>query len=393
MRYLKWWFSPILIVAGAAIIYIFLTQPVTVLLNGTPRQVSSFAVTTADILASAGIPLTNGDLVRPALNDWVLSNTPVTVDQASNYTIEVEQSTVAMINTDQHPANLLQDVGIRIFPGDQIIADGLPWPVQSALPYKTNHTVQIRRGQDQAADPSATSRTVGQALALRGLAPQGLDKLSSEAEPYSAGTEQIPERIVDQLEITQKSLPYNFVTQLDSNLEIDSSKVTQVGSYGLALQLNRTRYVNDTAGETRLESETIIKPPVDEITGVGTKTTIKTLDVGGTTIEYYRALSLYATSYSPCRSGTPECHSGTASGAPAAKGIVAVVSRWYPYMAGARVYIPGYGFAVVGDLGGGIPGKYWIDLAYSDDDFVSWHSYVTVYFLTPVPDNPLYVLN
>jgi hypothetical protein len=44
-------------------------------------------------------------------------------------------------------------------------------------------------------------------------------------------------------------------------------------------------------------------------------------------------------------------------------------------------------------VGGGFPdGRLWIDLAYSDDDWVAWHGYVTVYFLTPVPANILYVL-
>ena len=104
-------------------------------------------------------------------------------------------------------------------------------------------------------------------------------------------------------------------------------------------------------------------------------------------------LSLYATSYSPCRSGGSKCSSGTASGEPARKGIVAVIPSWYAYMSGQQVYIPGYGYGIIGDTGGGIPGTNWIDLGYNDDDYVSWHSWVTVYFLTPVPANILYTLN
>jgi hypothetical protein len=41
----------------------------------------------------------------------------------------------------------------------------------------------------------------------------------------------------------------------------------------------------------------------------------------------------------------------------------------------------------VADTGGGIPGKYWIDLGYSEEDFVNWHQTVTVYFLNPAPPN------
>ena len=42
--------------------------------------------------------------------------------------------------------------------------------------------------------------------------------------------------------------------------------------------------------------------------------------------------------------------------------------------------------------GGGFPGKYWIDLAYTDDAYVPWSSYVTIYFLTPVPKTIPWIL-
>lgn len=55
-------------------------------------------------------------------------------------------------------------------------------------------------------------------------------------------------------------------------------------------------------------------------------------------------------------------------------------------MAGQQVYVPGYGHGVIGDSGGGgIPGRYWIDLAYDDENYVGWHHWTTLYFLTPVP--------
>ena len=50
-----------------------------------------------------------------------------------------------------------------------------------------------------------------------------------------------------------------------------------------------------------------------------------------------------------------------------------------------NMYIPGYGKAVAADIGGGVIGR-WIDLGYSDNDYVPWHSWVTVYFLWPPPD-------
>ncbi len=69
-----------------------------------------------------------------------------------------------------------------------------------------------------------------------------------------------------------------------------------------------------------------------------------------------------------------------------------MTGQWYYYSGFDQVYVPGYGTATIGDTGGGIPGRYWIDLGYSEEDYVSWHQYVTVYFLTPVPDRIMWVL-
>jgi hypothetical protein len=74
------------------------------------------------------------------------------------------------------------------------------------------------------------------------------------------------------------------------------------------------------------------------------------------------------------------------------KGIVALRYSWYLNMGGQQLYVPGYGYATVGDVCGGCVGKPWIDLGYDEDNYQPWSSWVTVYFLTPVPANILYTL-
>jgi hypothetical protein len=76
----------------------------------------------------------------------------------------------------------------------------------------------------------------------------------------------------------------------------------------------------------------------------------------------------------------------------AQKGVIGVIRSWWRYMNGDPVYVPGYGRAIISDIGAGINGRYWIDLAYGDDDYVPWHSWVTLYFLTPVPPTIMYIL-
>jgi 3D (Asp-Asp-Asp) domain-containing protein len=69
------------------------------------------------------------------------------------------------------------------------------------------------------------------------------------------------------------------------------------------------------------------------------------------------------------------------------KGVIGVTRDWYRLFAMDQIYVPGYGIGTVADVGGGIPGSYWIDLGYSDADWVPWYGSVTIYFLTPVPAN------
>jgi len=86
------------------------------------------------------------------------------------------------------------------------------------------------------------------------------------------------------------------------------------------------------------------------------------------------------------------CSSGTSSGATVQRGVVGLRYSWYLQLQGQRLFIPGYGFASVEDVCGGCVGKPWIDLGYSDNDYEQWSSWVTVYFLTPVPANVNFVL-
>jgi 3D (Asp-Asp-Asp) domain-containing protein len=62
------------------------------------------------------------------------------------------------------------------------------------------------------------------------------------------------------------------------------------------------------------------------------------------------------------------------------RGIVAVDPAVIPL--GTRLYVPGYGFAVAADTGGGIIGNM-IDLGFPDGVPSDWHtSWVDVYILT-----------
>ena len=56
------------------------------------------------------------------------------------------------------------------------------------------------------------------------------------------------------------------------------------------------------------------------------------------------------------------------------------------------MYVPGYGLGLMADTGGPRSSPYWIDLGYSDEDYVPWSRYIDVYLLAPVPAEVDYLL-
>ena len=240
---------------------------------------------------------------------------------------------------------------------------------------------------------ASSAQTVSEALAEAGIPLIGLDySVPAEDEPIPADGQIRIVRVTESLQLAQKLLPFEIELQASADVPLDQTQILQPGEPGLTVQRIRIRYEDGKEISRVTEDETLVRPPKTRILAYGTRVEVKTTTVDGVQIEYWRAVQMYATSYSPCRSGTDECHSGTSSGKSLQKGMVGLRQSWYLAMQGQRLYIPGYGFASVEDVCGGCVGRPWIDLGYSDSNFEPWHSWVTVYFLTPVPANVIHVL-
>lgn len=239
----------------------------------------------------------------------------------------------------------------------------------------------------------SAAQTVGEALAEAGLPLTGLDvSLPAENEPLPTDGQIHVVRVSESLLLAQKPIPFKNDFQTSADIPLDQTQIIQPGETGLTVQRIRIRYEDGKEVSRTSEAETVVRPPRTRILGYGTKIEVKTAVVDGIKIEYWRAVQMYATSYSPCRSGSNQCYSGTASGKSLRKGMVGLRYNWYLGMQGQQLYIPGYGFGSVEDVCNGCVGKPWIDLGFGDSNFEAWHSWVTVYFLTPVPANVIYVL-
>ncbi|MCC6148343.1 MAG: DUF348 domain-containing protein [Anaerolineaceae bacterium] len=287
----------------------------------------------------------------------------------------------------------LWEAGIRLS-----ASDSLSLPLESAISGETHLTLTrstpvIIKADGQEISTRTSAQTVGQALAAVGISLQGLDyAIPSEDQPMPAdGILQVV-RVREEIALQQSAIPFDRQFVENPEVELDQRSVVEAGHYGVEVTRLRTQYNDGQEVSRQIESQWVAVEPRPEKVGYGTKIVIRTLDTPSGPIEYWRAVPVYATAYSPCRSGTTKCYFGTSSGRPVQRGVIGVTRQWYSLLANQPVYVPGYGTGVIADIGGGSPGKYWIDLGFTDEDFEPWHQDTILYFLTPVPASVPWIL-
>jgi uncharacterized protein YabE (DUF348 family) len=359
----------------------------------------------ANILAEAGLALYPGDQVladgRPVEPDASLPRSgfmTLELRPALAARLGWDQGTVRLLSAGPTLAEAIQDQAVPLYaadslrpPPETLLAEGLSAELASG------RAITVEVG-GQVITSRTAGATVGEALASAGLGLQGLDySIPAEGRPVPEDGRIRVVRVREEVVLEQELLAFETQLQPIPDLEIDNLQVIQAGEYGLEAQRVRIRYEDGEEVSRTVEDAWVARPPVARIQGYGTKIVIRTTSTPDGVIEYWRAVEVYATSYAPSNAGTPADapnYGITYSGQPLRKGHIAVIRSWYPYLAGWSYYVPGYGFGTVADIGGGFPDRHWIDLGYTDAEYVAWHEYVILYFLTPVPpeDQILWVL-
>jgi 3D (Asp-Asp-Asp) domain-containing protein len=288
----------------------------------------------------------------------------------------------------------LTEAGIQLYaadfidpPADTPISAGMMItyrPSQELTVTTSNRSLKIR----------SSSETVGAALAGAGIPLEGLDySLPAESEALPPDGQIRVVQVSESVQLVQKSIPFETETVSSPDVALGQEEISQPGQEGLAVLRTRIRYEDGKEVSRKTEGESVVRPPQKRIVQTGTTIVITTANVDGKTLEYWLAYQMYATIYSPCNSGTGGCSSSTASGMRAGRGVVALDPSMYSYLQGARIYIPGYGYGVVGDIGSGavienlvgVSRYRWIDLGFDDNNIVDMSGWHTVYFLAPAP--------
>ncbi len=398
MKILRW-------LAPVILLFLLACQPqtlstITIIDGGQIHTLTTNERVPGKLIVQAGIVLGPADRV-------LFNGNPVPLDQpiaqAKTTVLQIRRAVTITVNgttmqtTAQTVGEAIAQTGAQIYAADQLNPPA-DTPITNAMTviYTPSRELTVSVDGKQIHIRSSAG-TVGGALAEAGIPLLGLDSSQpseNEALPQDGQIRVI--RISESLVLAQKSIPFKSDFQSSPDVELDHQETLQPGQPGLSVSRVRIRYQDGVEVSRQTESETVVRPPKDRVVGYGTKPVVHTTTVDGVQIQYWRAVQLFATAYSPCHSAADRCYPGTASGKPVQKGVVAFIYNWYANMRGQALFIPGYGYATVEDIGGGIPGKLWIDLGYTDAQYAQeggqWGRYVTVYFLAPVPSNIMYVL-
>ncbi len=365
---------------------------VVILSDGEIHYLVSTERQAEKLLEQAGIPLHPGDLLLaegyPVPPDKELHPSSgvieLQINRAVSFTVSEGSQEYTYSSAASSLGQALWEAGIILFAADRL-TPGLDTPLTPDLHVSLQraHTITIQTQADTLSLLTA-AETVGEALAEAGLAPQNLDySLPAADAPLPRDGIIRLVRVHEDVIIEQTPLPFENTYQPDPDLEIDNQTIIQTGEYGLTAKRVRVRYEDGQEISRHVEDEWVARQPQPRIVGFGTNIVMHTTDSQDGPIQYWRALTMWATSYHPGATGSDR----TATGDTLRKGIVATNPTYIPY--GTRLYIPGYGFAVAADTGNLGPRS--IDLGYSDEDFVPWHQNVTIYFLWPPPENVVWV--
>jgi uncharacterized protein YabE (DUF348 family) len=343
----------------------------------TPGEHDTFKVNGLAIKADEKIDLTTGS---------VLQFTP-----AVSLSVWVDGTEQTITSSSPSLGKALWDAGIEIRSGD-VVEPPLTTALEPGMQVAVTRGVPLEiRVDGKTLLVNSTALTVGDALQLAGIALQDMDySQPAETEPLPADGKIDVLRVTEEKLVEQSTIPFTIEYVGDASMELDQTEVLVEGAYGLQAKTVRVRYENGVEVGRTNEGISVLKQPVNQQVAYGTQIVYRTLNTPDGLITYYRAITVTATSYSPCNLGVSWCNNTTASGTTVHRGIVAVHLDWYRILKGTQMYIPGYGIGTVADTGVYPYNHNWVDLGFTDEEFELYGKFypsITIYLMAPAPAN------
>ena len=252
--------------------YAYFDKSITLSVDGSVRQITSFASTVAGVLSAEDITVGSHDEVSPAPAAALVNNATVTVrfGRPVNVTVNGVDKHVWVHATTV--AGALQELGVRT------VGAWTSEPLSTALPrsggtfsaYTLRHITFLVDGKT--VPLQTTAATVTAAMKQAGIVVHNQDAASvpGTAVPYEGETISIL-RITGSTETKQINIPFTVVKEDDPNEYVGAVTVITDGHDGVAPATYSLETVNGVVQPPKLVSETTVTAPVNEVEKVGTE--------------------------------------------------------------------------------------------------------------------------
>ncbi|HEV2343322.1 MAG TPA: ubiquitin-like domain-containing protein [Actinocrinis sp.] len=258
---------------GGVTVYVAFEKTVNVSVDGSVRQIHSFASTVGAALASDDITTGSHDLVSPVTSTTLADNSTITVKYGRPVNITVNGTAEHAWVHSPTVGAALQELGVRI-QGARFMSVNADTPIgRSGAAFSVftlRHVTFLVDGKTDQLD--TTDATVQQALNDAGIAMHNQDTASvpMNAIPTDGETISIM-RITGTTEVKQVSIPYTVTKESDPSSYLGSTTVVTSGQDGVAQVTYALQIINGVKQSPKEISRTVIKQPVAEVDKVGAK--------------------------------------------------------------------------------------------------------------------------
>lgn len=247
-------------------------KQVTLLLDGTPRVITTQRHTVGGVLADAGITVGRHDLLAPDRDVAVTAGSYVLLRRGRQVTITIDGRPRRIWVTARSVEELLAQIGLRgaglwvsASRSRRIGLDGIA--LQLRLPKEATVVADGR-----AVVLNTTVGTVGDLLALAHITLGPTDLVSFPLDaPITSAVMVTVTRIRGATGLVNVTTPPPIVRKPDPSLVVGQTKVLDPGAPGVTLQTWRYVITNGKVTAKRLISVVVMQTPRVRILAVGTK--------------------------------------------------------------------------------------------------------------------------
>jgi uncharacterized protein YabE (DUF348 family) len=259
------------VMSATAVAYGALEKTITIRVDGREQVARTFAATVGEALGRAGVRLGARDRVLPPLRTRLREGAVIEVRRAKPITLLLNGQPRQVIVTALTVQEVIRELRLRASLAD-FVDPALGASVVPGMVLVYREAVGITVVHDGTVQEVVTNApSVGQVLADLGVTLGPTDRVTPPVDAYpTAGTTVQVVRVGDRVETETREVPPPTILRLDPAMERGERAVRQPGRSGLLLLTFRSTYEDGRRVARRLLSERLLRAASPRVVAVGT---------------------------------------------------------------------------------------------------------------------------